>query len=34
MISEIADLRRNAVLLRKPFRREELARVLRRALDG
>ena len=34
MISEIADLRRNAVLLRKPFRREELARVLRQALDG
>ncbi|MDP6624743.1 MAG: response regulator [Alphaproteobacteria bacterium] len=34
LISEIADLRHHAVLLRKPFRREELARVLRQALDG
>ncbi len=34
MISEISDLRHRAVLLRKPFRREELADKLRQALDG
>ena len=33
MISEIANLRHHAVFLRKPFRREELAKILRRALD-
>lgn len=34
MIAEIADLGNHAVLLRKPFRREDLAQILRQALDG
>jgi CheY-like chemotaxis protein len=34
MIAEIADLGNHAVLLRQPFRREDLAQILRQALDG